>query len=484
MTITHLHFIKNQRVAPSDGRSIPLIDPSDGTEFAQIARGNSEDVNRAVAAARAAFGEQGNGPWGKLAPMERGRLLAKLAALVDKHRDELVKLESRDAGKPTRTALADVTALLRYCEFYSGAADKFYGDVIPYQSIFAVLVFREPHGVTGQIVPWNYPVQIMGRSCMPALAAGNTCVVKPSEDACLSILRVAELAAEAGFPPGAINVVTGYGHEAGAALSGHPDVDHISFTGSPDVGKLVARAAGEHHHPVTLELGGKSPQIVFADADLDAALPVIVGGIIQNCGQTCVAGSRVLVERPIYEQVIELLATKFRSLVAAPAIRDPDMGPLIRATQLKRVQDFVALAERDGIQVAARGTIAPDAPRGGFYHPAVLLRDVPHDHRLAQDELFGPVLSAMAFDTEDEAVRIANNTRFGLAAALWTRDGARQLRVARKLVCGQVFVNNFGAGGGVELPLGGVKHSGYGREKGMEALHGVTRVKTIVIKHD
>ncbi len=484
MPTHYQHFIDNRHVAASDGSSIPVIDPSDGIEFALIARGNTADVNRAVAAARAAFGEQGRGPWGRLAPMERGRLLAKLAQLIDKHRDELASLESRDTGKPTRQAQSDVTALLRYCEFYSGAADKFYGDVIPYPDIYAVFAFREPHGVTGQIVPWNYPIQILGRSCMPALAVGNACVVKPSEDACLSVLRVAELAAEAGFPPGAINVVTGYGYEAGAALSAHPDVDHISFTGSPDVGKLVARAAGEHHHPVVLELGGKSPQIVFADADLDAALPVIINGIIQNCGQTCVAGSRLLVERSVYEQVIERLAAKFRALVAAPANRDPDLGPLIRATQLQRVRDFVALAERDGIEIASRGSVAADAPQSGFYHPPVLLRDVPSEHSLAQDEIFGPVLSAMAFDSEEDAIRMANDTRYGLAAALWTRDGSRQLRVARRLVCGQVFVNNFGAGGGVELPLGGVKHSGYGREKGMEALYGVTRLKTIIVKHD
>jgi aldehyde dehydrogenase (NAD+) len=233
-----------------------------------------------------------------------------------------------------------------------------------------------------------------------------------------------------------------------------------------------------------LELGGKSPQIAFADADLDALLPLVITGIIQNSGQTCVAGSRLLLERSIYEQVIERLIPRFRELVAAPASRDPDLGPLIRATQLKRVSDFVDLAERDGIKVAARGSIAADAPRGGFYHPAVLLCDVPNEHRLAQDEIFGPVLSAMPFDSEDDAIRMANDTRYGLAAALWTRDGSRQLRVARKLICGQVFINSFGAGGGVELPLGGVKHSGYGREKGMEALLGVTRLKTIIIKHD
>jgi aldehyde dehydrogenase (NAD+) len=484
MGTEYQHFIDNRRVAASSGASIAVIDPSDGAQFAAIARGNAEDVNRAVAAARAAFGSQGDGPWGRLAPVERGRLLAKFAEIVGQHAEELVALESRDVGKPVRQARADVAALQRYAEFYSGAVDKFYGDVIPYQGIYAVLAFREPYGVTGQILPWNYPVQVFGRSCMPALAAGNTCVVKPSEDGCLSVLRVAEIAAEAGFPSGVINVVTGYGKEAGAALSSHADVDHISFTGSPAVGTLITRAASEHHRPVLLELGGKSPQIVFADADIDTALPIIVNAIIQNSGQTCVAGSRLLVEQSIYEEVIDRLTDRFRSLVAAPANRDPDLGPLIRASQLQRVRTYIDLAERDGIELAASGTIEASAPSTGFYHPAVLLRDVPPDHKLAQDEIFGPVLAVMPFDTEENAIRIANNSRYGLSAGVWTRDGARQLRVARKLVCGQVFVNSFGAGGGVELPLGGVKHSGHGREKGMEALYGVTRVKAIVIKHD
>jgi aldehyde dehydrogenase (NAD+) len=243
MEPSHPHFIDNRSVPPSSGQSIPVIDPSDGCEFAQIARGNTADIDRAVRAARGAFGEQGSGPWGKLAPVERGRLLARFAELVGRHAEELVALECRDIGKPTRQARADVMALQRYAEFYSGAVDKFYGDVIPYQGIYAVFAFREPYGVTAQILPWNYPIQVFGRSCMPALATGNTCVVKPSEDACLSVLRVAEIAAEAGFPPGVVNVVTGYGKEVGAALSSHADIDHISFTGSPEVGTLVTQAA-------------------------------------------------------------------------------------------------------------------------------------------------------------------------------------------------------------------------------------------------
>ena len=474
------HFIHNQWVAGTSGETIPVIDPSTGETFDHLTRGHADDIDAAVRSARAAF----EGPWGRLSAAERGRLLMRLAYKLQDEAEALAQIESRDCGKPLRQARADAAALVRYFEFYAGAADKLHGETLPYQNGYTVLTLREPHGVTGHIVPWNYPMQIFGRSVGGALAAGNACVVKPSEDACLSLLCVVELAAEVGFPPGAINVVTGYGHDAGDALVRHPDIDHISFTGSPSVGQMVVRHAAEHFTPVTLELGGKSPQIVFADANMDAMVPVVVNAIVQNAGQTCSAGSRLLVERSAYEAVLERLTHAFATLRVGPGHMDLDCGPLIRATQMQRVQGFLQEAQHSGLRIQAQGQVVAQAPAGGFYQAPTLIRDVPVTHRLAQEEVFGPVMAAMPFDDEAQAVTMANATPFGLAASIWTRDGARQLRIARRVHSGQVFINNYGAGGGIELPFGGVKASGWGREKGFEALYGFTVLKTISIQHD
>ncbi len=474
-----LHYIANQHIAPASGQDIPVIDPSTGLQFDAIARGNATDIDRAVAAAREAF----NGAWGRLTATERGRLLQRLAQHMLAHIDELAAIESRDCGKPTTLARGDVTAVARYFEFYAGAADKLMGETIPFYSGHTVFTLREPFGVTGHVIPWNYPLQIFGRSVAASLAVGNACVVKPAEDACLSILRVAEMAAEVGFPPGALNIVTGYGHEAGDLLVRHPGVDHVSFTGSPRVGQLVVQAAAGHHTPVTLELGGKSPQIIFGDADMDAMTTVVTNAIVQNAGQTCSAGSRALVHRPVYEAVVERLAKSFAATRTGPANMDLSCGPLIRASQLQRVRSFVELAQSDGLPIAAQGQLVPEAPAGGFYQVPTLIRDVPIDHRIAQEEIFGPVLAVSPFDDEDHAIALANGTDYGLAAALWTQDGSRQLRMARRLQSGQVFVNNYGAGGGIELPFGGVKASGHGREKGFEALYSFTTLKTVTIKH-
>ena len=474
------HFIGNRRVAGSSGETIPVLDPSDGQVFAHIARGNSEDIRRAVAAARAAAD---GGTWGRLAPVERGRLLRKLSDALLAHHDELAHLEMRDCGKPVKQAIADATAVARYFEFYAGACDKLHGETIPYTPGYAVMSFYEPHGVTGHIIPWNYPMQIFGRSVGGALAAGNACVVKPAEDACLSLLRIAELAVECGFPDGALNIVTGYGHEAGQALADAAGIDHISFTGSARVGTLIAQSAARRHVPVTLELGGKSPQIVFADANLDEALPVIVNAIVQNAGQTCSAGSRLLVEASAYERVLEAVGARIATLKVGPAVLDFDVGPLIRASQLQRVEGFLADAKASAMRSIAQGSIAPESPATGFYARPTLIADVPMEAPLACDEVFGPVLAAMPFRDEADAIRLANGTEYGLVAGVWTENGGRGLRMARAIRSGQVFINNYGAGGGVELPFGGVKSSGYGREKGFEALYGFSVMKTVVIRH-
>ena len=474
-----LNFIGNAPQVSSSGQTIAVLDPSDGQVFEQIQRSNANDIDDAVRAARQCY----DTVWCQTPAVERGRLLMRLSARVAQGVDELTALEQRDCGKPTRQARADAVALARYFEFYAGACDKLHGDTIPYLDGYSVLTWREPHGVTGHVIPWNYPMQIFGRSIGGALAAGNACVVKPAEDACLSLIRVAQMAAEVGFPAGALNIVTGYGHEVGDALARHPGIDHISFTGSPSVGTLIQQVAAQRHCPVTLELGGKSPQIVFADADLDAALPAIVNAIVQNAGQTCSAGSRLLVAQAIYEPLLERLGAMFENLRAGPASMDLDLGPLIRQSQQQRVWDFLSDAQADNITMVAQGSVVDEAPESGFYQAPTLLRDVPVQHRLAQEEVFGPVLCAMSFRDEDHAVELANATQFGLVAGVWTADGARQFRMARRLRSGQVFINNYGAGGGVELPFGGVKSSGYGREKGFEALQGFTTLKTVAIKH-
>lgn len=474
-------FVNNRWVASSSGRTLPVLAPAEGVIFAEIAAGNADDIEIAVKAARAAFE---GGAWSRLSATDRGRLLTRLSQLIQDNAEELAAIEARDCGKPMRTARADIQATARYFEFYGGAADKVHGEQIPFMNGYYVTGERDPLGVTGHVIPWNYPSQMTGRTLGPALAMGNATVLKPAEDACLTVLRIAELAAEAGFPEGAVNVVPGLGAEAGAALSEHPGIDFISFTGSPRVGTMIQTAAAKNHIGCVLELGGKSPQIVFEDADLDAAVPVIVAAIIQNAGQTCSAGSRVLIQRPLWDRAVAMIAERFAQLKAGLPGEEPDLGPIINARQKAHVEGFIARAKDAGVPVIAEGGIQQGAPAGGLYVPPVIFGPVERDNALARDEVFGPVLAAIPFDDEADALALANGTEYGLIAAVWTRDTSRAIRLSRKLRVGQVYVNAYGAGGGIELPFGGVKKSGHGREKGMEALYEFSALKTIVIKHD
>lgn len=474
------NFIDGQWTASEGDATLNVYEPATGRVIGTIADSTAADVDRAVRAAREAFDQ---GAWGKTSALDRSRLLLRLGALILRDVERLAQIEARDTGKPASVARADIVALARYFEFYGAAADKLHGETIPYLDGYFVTVTHEPHGVTGHILPWNYPAQMFGRTLAPALAVGNATVLKPAEDACATALALVDLLEEAGFPRGAVNIVTGRGAVAGAALAAHSGVDFVSFTGSPEVGQIIQKLCADHFITCTLELGGKSPQIVFADADLDAAIPVIVKAIIQNSGQTCSAGSRILIERSAYDEVIGRLRQAFGKVrVGAPEM-DLDCGPIITAKQQARVQGFIDRAIADGVPVLAQGVIAEEAPADGFYVRPTLFGPTPRDNLIAREEVFGPVLVALPFDDEADAVALANGTDYGLVAAVWTRDGARQMRLAKRVRTGQMFVNCYGAGAGIELPFGGSGKSGHGREKGFAALHDFSKTKTTVFNH-
>jgi aldehyde dehydrogenase (NAD+)/betaine-aldehyde dehydrogenase len=454
------------------------IDPSTGCVCAEVARCRAVEVDQAVAAARQTFERT----WRHTIPAERARVLRRIADLMRRDKEDLARLESLDTGKPLRQARVDADVAARYFEFYSDSVEALYGDTIPSLQDVFVYTLREPYGVTAHIIPWNYPMQIGARAVAPALAAGNCSVLKPAKEAPLTALRLGELALEAGLPAGALNIVPGYGEEAGAALAAHSGIDHLAFTGSVEVGQVVSKAAADNVIPVTLELGGKSPNIVLADADLESAVPVIVNSIIQNAGQTCSAGSWLLAEQSIHDRIVDAVAERFKVLRLGPGLEDPELGPLISEQQRERVQSYVERGKEGACLVFGGDVPRDEHLANGFFYLPTLFDQVRPEAVIAQEEIFGPVLSVSTFRDLGEAAALANGTRYGLIAAVWTHDIGKAHWLTRELRVGQVYINSYGAGGGVELPFGGFKRSGYGREKGFEALVAYTQVKSVAVK--
>jgi len=471
-------FIHGRWVPARAGETLDVQDPATGALLAQVARGRAEDVDDAVRSAQSAAA-----PWASRPPAERARILHAISARLLREQDTLGRLESQDTGKPLKQALADARTAARFFEYYAGVADKILGSSIPLGSEYVDFTVREPLGVTAQIVPWNYPLQIASRGLAPALACGNTVVLKPAELACLGVLELTRICHEEGLPEGVLNVVPGYGYEAGAALAAHRGVNLVVFTGSVATGVHVMQAAAANIVPVLLELGGKSPNILLSDADLDEALPAVLRGAFPNSGQTCSAGSRLLVQRGIHLRVVERLAALNDRLQVGPGLMDGDLGALISADQRAKVEGYIATGRDEGAEVITGGRVLEQAriDRGHFVMPT-LLNLVTSTMRVHREEIFGPVLSIVPFDTLEEAAALANDTEYGLVAGIWGRDVGATHWLAQQVKAGQVFINTYGAGGGVELPFGGYKKSGFGREKGLDALLSYTQVKNICIR--
>jgi aldehyde dehydrogenase (NAD+) len=471
------HFIDGRWTPSAAGARLAVQDPGTGQDFAEVAAGDAEDVECAVRAARRAFGV-----WARTRPAERGRVLQRAAERIRADAERLAVIETLDSGKRLSEALGDVLGAARCFEYYAGACDKLQGDTIPLGPDHLAYTVHEPAGVAAQIVPWNYPISTAARGLAPALAAGCTVVLKPAEQTPLTALLLAELLHSAGLPAGACNVITGTGAQAGAPLVAHAGVDHISFTGSVATGRVVMRAAAAHTTRVVLELGGKSPLLVLADADLDAALDNAFGAIFENAGQICSAGSRLLIASEIHERFVERLAERAAALPLAHGLCDTGMGPLNSEAQLQRVQGFVQRARARGVAVRCGGQRGrgPGLDSGWFHEPTIL-DALPPDDECVQEEIFGPVLAVQVFDSVEQAVALANGTRYALVAGVFTRDFGMAHRLARDIDAGQVYVNEYFAGG-IEVPFGGNRGSGFGREKGLEALRSYCKLKSVAAR--
>lgn len=458
------------------GETLTTYNPATEEPLAEVAAAQSADINRAVESAGDAYTD-----WRSTPPVKRGRILSAIADMLRDEIDRLAELETRDNGKPISQARNEVEGCARYFEYYAGSADKIHGDSIPLTREYADYTIREPLGITGQIIPWNLPINLLGRTVAPALAAGNVAVAKPAEQTPVTALEVGKLAIEAGLPPGVLNVVPGFGAEAGASLASHPDVNAISFTGSVATGRQVAKLAADAITPVHLELGGKSPNVVFPDADMENAIENTLTAIFtSNAGQVCSAGSRLLLHESIHDEFVNKLAARTAELTIGPGIEDPDIGPLVSHDQYEKVLNYINIGREEVGEPVVGGDV-PD--KTGYFVQPTIFDDIDNDMRIAQEEIFGPVLSVIEFADEAEAMKIANDADYGLVAGIFTSNHGRAHRFARDIEAGQVYINEWFAGG-VETPFGGYKQSGFGREKGLEAIDSYTQVKNVCANID